>query len=114
MVQVPGATRWTVVPVGMVHVPVVRLLKVTGRPEEAVALTVKSGSPKVLPAGAPKVIVWSSLVKVTVPPVFTTGVAIESVLTSAVDDRSVHVDTPDAFVAEHAPYTLLLPVDEKV
>ena len=41
----------------MVHVPVVRLLKVTGSPDEAVALTVKSGSPKVLPASAPKVIV---------------------------------------------------------
>jgi len=42
-------------------------------------------------------------VKVTVPPLFTTGVAIESVLTSAFVDASVHVDTPDAFVAEHAP-----------
>src|SRR5204862_260464 len=55
-------------------------------------------------------------VKVTVPPLCTTGVAIESVLTSAFVDASVHVDTPDAFVAAHAPYTLVLPVSvaEKV
>src|SRR5437870_12332838 len=55
-------------------------------------------------------------VKVTVPPVFSTGVAIESVLISAFVDASVHVDAPDAFVAAHAPYTLVLPVSvaEKV
>jgi hypothetical protein len=53
-------------------------------------------------------------VKVTVPPLFTTGVAIESVLTSAFVDFSVHVDTPDAFVTEHAPYTLVLPVSVAV
>src|SRR5437870_4601571 len=55
-------------------------------------------------------------VKVTVPPLCTTGVAMESVLTSAFVDASVHVDTPDAFVAAHAPYTLVLPVSvaEKV
>jgi hypothetical protein len=40
----------------------------------------------------------------------------ESVFTSAFVDASVHVATPDVFVAAHAPYTLVLPVSvaEKV
>ncbi len=43
------------------------------------------------------------MVKVTVPPVFVTGPVIESVFTSATVDDSVQVETPLAFVTEHAP-----------
>lgn len=42
-------------------------------------------------------------VKVTDPSAFTTGVAIERVLTSADVDESVQVDTPEALVEEQAP-----------
>ena len=42
-------------------------------------------------------------VKTTVPSAFTTGVAIDNVLVSAVVDDKVQVDVPDAFVAEQAP-----------
>lgn len=42
-------------------------------------------------------------VNVTVPPAFTTGVAIESVFTSATVDFNVQVETPDAFVDEQVP-----------
>ena len=31
-------------------------------------------------------------------------------MTSACVDLSVHVETPDAFVTEHAPYTFVVPV----
>lgn len=55
-------------------------------------------------------------VNVTVPPTFDTGVAMESVLTSANRELSVHVETPDAFVAEQTPLLFVVPVSvaEKV
>ncbi len=46
-------------------------------------------------------------VKVTFPPAFTTGVAIDSVLTSAIVEARVHVETPDESVAEQDPYVLM-------
>ena len=49
-------------------------------------------------------------VKTTVPPALTTGVAIESVLVSAVIDFRVQVETPEAFEAEQAVATLVDPV----
>ena len=58
IVQLPPPVRCTVVPL-TVQLPLA--VKLTGRPEEAVALTVKSGSPKVLFARGPNVIVWSAL-----------------------------------------------------
>ena len=60
IVQVPGATIVTVLPVS-VQAAVVVLLKATGRPELAVADTVNGGSPKALFASAAKVIVWLAL-----------------------------------------------------
>ncbi len=42
-------------------------------------------------------------VKVTVPSALMKGVAIERVFTSAVSEASVHVETPEAFEAEHVP-----------
>jgi hypothetical protein len=41
--------------------------------------------------------------KVTVVPTFTTGVRIESVLTSAFVELRVHVEIPEASELEHAP-----------
>ena len=41
--------------------------KLTGSPDDAVALTVKSRSPYVLPASAPNVIVWFALAMFSVP-----------------------------------------------
>ncbi len=56
IVQVPVDTRWTVEPL-TVQTPVVVELKVTVRPELAVALTAKSAAPYVLFERAPKVMV---------------------------------------------------------
>src|ERR1043166_7660552 len=66
MVQLPAAVRCTGSPsVSAVHWPLA--VKVTALPDAPpVALTAKSGSPKVLLARAPKVIVWPSLWSVTV------------------------------------------------
>ena len=61
MVQEPAPMMWTVLPL-TVQLPAAE--KLTDKPELAVALTVKSGSPKVLPASAPKVIVWFALATV--------------------------------------------------
>jgi hypothetical protein len=49
-------------------------------------------------------------VKTTVPPTLTTGVAIDSVFVSALDDLSVQVETPETSVAEHVPMTFDEPV----
>lgn len=53
-------------------------------------------------------------VKVTVPSALLIGVAIESVLISALVELSVHVDSPDAFVAEQADAVLFVPLALKV
>ena len=42
-------------------------------------------------------------VNTTVPPAFTTGVAIDNVLVSALVDDNVQVATPDALVTEQDP-----------
>src|ERR1700752_2970567 len=57
MVQAPAAVIWTVPGDGLVTVHCPDALKLTGKPELAVAVIPKSGSPKVLSAIAPKVIV---------------------------------------------------------
>ena len=41
--------------------------------------------------------------KTTVPPTLTTGVAILKIFVSVVVELKVHVETPDALVALHAP-----------
>src|SRR2546421_12192745 len=61
MVQEPALVMWTVLP-ETVQLPAAE--KLTDRPELAVALTGKSGSPNVLPASAPNVIVWFALATV--------------------------------------------------
>ena len=55
--QVPAPVMWTVFP-ATVQGP--EAVKLTASPEVAVALTVKSASPTVLPARAPNVIVWDT------------------------------------------------------
>ena len=61
MGQAPSATSVTVEP-DTVQTPVVVELKVTVRPDDAVALTPKGAAPRiVLSARAPKVIVWSAV-----------------------------------------------------
>jgi hypothetical protein len=57
MVQVPAATSVTVLP-DTAHTGEVWELKLTVRPDEAVALTVKGAVPRAWLANAPKVIVW--------------------------------------------------------
>src|SRR5947209_1352006 len=61
IVQEPAPVRCTVEPV-TVQLPLAP--KVTARLEVALALTLKSGSPKVLSARVPKLIVWSAWVTV--------------------------------------------------
>ncbi len=73
IVQVPAATMWTVVP-DTVQTGAVAEVKVTARPEEAVALMPKSGSPRALSARVPKAIVWLPLA--TVKPWVTWGAAL--------------------------------------
>src|SRR5437588_785945 len=57
IVHEPARVRCTLAPV-TVHVP--RAAKETGRPEDAVAWTVKSGSPKAFSPSAANAIVWSA------------------------------------------------------
>ena len=57
MVQVPAATNVTVAP-DTVQTGVVCELKLTGRLELAVALTVKGGAPNGTSGSGPKVMVW--------------------------------------------------------
>ena len=56
--QVPTAIRVTLLPL-TVQTPGVLLVKLTGRPDEALALKAKGRSPSCLSAGLAKVIVWS-------------------------------------------------------
>src|SRR5262245_45324140 len=63
MVQVPAPVRWTVEPLTGQEPPAAKL---TARPEEAVALTVKSGSPTSLLGRAANVMVWLALAMLNV------------------------------------------------
>ncbi len=65
MVQVPVVRSVTLVP-ETVHTAAVVELKLTARPEEAVAPMVTGESARVLLARAPKVMVWSPLLMVKV------------------------------------------------
>ena len=61
MVHTPGATSVTVVP-DTVQTNVVVEAKLTGRPEDAVAVSVKGALPSTKFESAPKVIVWDSAI----------------------------------------------------
>jgi hypothetical protein len=60
-VQVPTATKVTVDP-EVVQIVEVWELKLTGRPEVAVAVTANGAAPKALFDNAPKLIVWEAFV----------------------------------------------------
>ena len=62
IVPEPAPVIWTLLPL-IVQLP--EALKLTARPEVEVALTVKSGSPKVLLESGSKVIVWDAFCAVT-------------------------------------------------
>src|SRR5947209_20533287 len=106
MVQEPGLVRWTAEPV-TVQLPVAA--KVTARAEDAVALTLKSGSPKFLLASAPKVIVWLPLAMVKDCGTSAAGLKLPSPACEAV---MVHEPAPVRWTVE--PVTLQLPAAAKV
>src|SRR5215813_14866823 len=58
MVQEPAPVMCTVEPL-IVQLPLA--VKLTARPDDAPALTLKSGSPKVFPESGAKLMVWSAL-----------------------------------------------------
>ena len=63
--QIPTATSVTVLPLTE-HTVVVSDEKLTGKPDDAVALTVNGADPNTLLLSAPKVIVWLCNALVTV------------------------------------------------
>lgn len=70
--QVPAATIVTVLP-ETVHFDVVVDEKLTARPDDAVALTVNGGFPKVLPASVANVIVCAAFATVKLRSTFGAG-----------------------------------------
>lgn len=72
-----------------------------------VIVTVEVAEPFATTGDVPEIVELAATgapaVKVTVPPAFTTGVAIERVLISAIVDEIVQVETPDAFETLQAP-----------
>src|SRR5438132_5382281 len=101
MVQEPAPVIWTVLPL-TVQLPAAE--KLTDKLELAVALTVKSGSPKVLPTSAPKVIVWFALATVND---WLTEAAALLLLSPACDAVMVHEPAPVIWTV--LPETVQLP-----
>src|SRR2546427_6304032 len=101
MVQEPAPMMWTVLPL-TVQLPAAE--KLTDKPELAVALTAKSGSPNVLPASVPNVIVWFALAMVNG---WLTEVAALSLLSPACD--AVMVQEPAPVMWTVLPLTVQLP-----
>ena len=106
MVHEPAPVRWTVEPVTL-QLPVAA--KVTAKAEDAVALTLKSGSPKFLLASAPNVIVWLPLEIEKDCGTSGAGLKLPSPACEAV---MVHRPAPVRWTVE--PVTLQLPVAAKV
>lgn len=79
-----------------------------------VIVTVEVAVPSATTGDVPVIVEFAATaapaVKVTVPPAFTTGVAIERVFTSATVDFNVHVEIPEASVEEQVPYTFVVEV----
>src|SRR5207248_8428074 len=98
MVQEPAPVRWTVDPVTL-QLPVAP--KVTASTEDAVALTLKSGSPKFLLTRVPNVIVW--LLLEMEKDCGTSGAALK-LPSPACDAVMVHVPAPVRWTVE--PVTL--------
>ena len=106
-------------------VPVFVAEKVGTEPETALLFTslrlmimVEAATPSAATGEDPVIVELAATaipaVKTTVPPALTTGVAIDNIFDSAVNDLSVQVEIPDAFEAEHAVATLVDPVSVAV
>lgn len=91
-------------------VPLMLLLKTSRRVMVIVEVDVPSAAIGPLPVMSELVALAAPGLKVTVPPVFTNGVAMASVFTSALVERTVQVDTPDALLTPHAVCVLPVPV----
>src|SRR5436305_8133238 len=106
MVQEPAPVMWTVEPVTL-QLPLPP--KLTVRLEVAVALTVKSGSPKVLPVNTPKLMVWSAL---AMENDCGTSAAAVKLVSPACEAVIVHEPAPVIWTV--APLTLQLPLAPKL
>jgi hypothetical protein len=95
-------------------VPATGLLKAS----KSVTVTVEVATPFAMTGPEPVIVEVATAaapaVKVTVPSAFTIGVAIESVLISALVEVNVQVDSPLASVTEHALYVFTVPLAVKV
>ena len=83
--------------------PEIGLLKSSRKVIEIAEVETPSALTGVVPRIVDVVALGLPGIKTTKPSAFETGVAIESVLLSALVDESVQVETPEAFPAEHVP-----------
>ena len=90
--------------------PATGLLKASARVMEIKDTATPLASTGVVPVMSEFATAGDPGLKTTVPPAFTTGVAIDNVLVSALVDARVQVETPEAFVTEQAPFVLVVPV----
>jgi hypothetical protein len=84
-------------------VPITGLLEASLRVTVTVDVAVPSATTGPVPVMLEFAATAAPAVKTTVPSAFATGVAIERVFVSAVDDFNVQVETPDESVEEHTP-----------
>jgi hypothetical protein len=91
-------------------VPITKLLLISLR----VMVTVDEAVPSAATGPVPVMVEFTATAapasKTTVPPAFTTGVAIERILDSALVEARVQVEIPEAFDDEQIPYVLVVPV----
>ena len=83
--------------------PEIGLLKISLRIIEIAEEEIPSAFTGVIPAMVVVRLLTLPGLKVTVPSDFETGVAIESVLTSALIEERLQVEIPEEFVTEHDP-----------
>jgi hypothetical protein len=111
--QLPGVVPVPLaVKVGVV--PTTALLLLSNKVIVTVDVATPSATTEPVPVMLELATAAESAVKVTVPSAFTNGVAIESVLISALIELKVQVASPEAFVTEHAEAVLFVPDAVKV
>mgnify|MGYP000437965096 CR=1 FL=1 len=111
--QLPGVVPVPLaVKVGVV--PTTELLLLSFNVMVTVDVATPSATTEPVPVMLELEIEAASAVKVTIPSAFTNGVAIESVLISALVLASVHVASPEASVTEQAEAVLFVPDAVKV
>src|SRR5579872_270346 len=106
IVQEPAPVMWTVKPL-TVQLPLAP--KVTVNPEVAVALTVKSASPKILLPSPPNVIVWLALLMEN-----DCGTSVAGLLLASPACEAVIVQGPAPVMWTVEPVTVQLPLAPKV